>query len=106
MWGAVAGGCGRAEVVATEWVRCIGNGESKPGPGEDVHEGLLEVCRQFLDKGVPDDGVDGCVTEHVDGKGEEGLGGERCACAAALVFGSGGWRGPGPHALGERRRGE
>jgi hypothetical protein len=61
-------GCGGAEVVSTEWVRRIGNGESKSGWGEDADEGLLEVCRRFLDESVSDDGSNGCVTEQTKGE--------------------------------------
>jgi hypothetical protein len=55
-------------VVSTEWVRRIGNGESKSGWGEDADEGLLEVCRRFLDESVSDDGSNGCVTEQIKGE--------------------------------------
>src|ERR1700751_4194180 len=61
-------GCGGAEVVSTEGVRRIGNGESKAGQREDVYEGLPEVCREFLDEGIRDDGVDGWGTEHGEGE--------------------------------------
>jgi hypothetical protein len=74
-------------VVSTEWVRRVGNGESKPGPGEDAYEGLFEVCGQFLDEGVPDDGVDCDGEESAGGERKERLCGERCAGSAGIVLG-------------------
>src|SRR5260370_40561349 len=52
-------GCGGAEVVSTEWVQRMGNGESKPGCGRGRHEGLHEICREFLDECVPHDRFNG-----------------------------------------------
>ena len=102
-WRAATGGCGGAEVVSTEWVGRIGNGESKPGPGEDAYDGLFEVCRQFLDEGVPDDGVDGYGKEQAEGEGKETICSERCAGSAVMWVGSGGWRDDFAHALDEGR---
>ena len=72
-----------------------------PGGGEDVDEGLLEICRRFLDESVPDDGGDGWGTEHVDGESKEERWDDRRAGAIAVVFGSGCWRDDVAHALGE-----
>src|ERR1700731_5372864 len=79
------------------------------GSGEDAYEGLLEVCRQFLDEGVPDDRFDDYGAEQGEGEGkgedEERLGGERCAGSAVAWGGvrrlGGRWRAR----PGRRRRG-
>lgn len=88
-------------MVSTEWLRRIGNGESKSGQREDVYEGLPEVCREFLDEGVRDDGLAGWGREHVDGEGKEERRGERRAGAIDVVFVSGVWGDDVAQALGE-----
>jgi hypothetical protein len=44
---------------------------SKAGSREDVDEDLFEVCCEFLDERVPDNGVDGYGADHIDHEGEE-----------------------------------
>ena len=61
------------DAVARKWYRRSGCGEQvmvsrSPGGVEDVDEGLLEVCRRFLDESASDDGSNGCGTEQTKGE--------------------------------------
>jgi hypothetical protein len=67
---------------------------------ERAYEGLLEICHEFLDECVPDDGCDG-HSQQVKRDDEEKLCGACCACAAIVWIGSGDWRDDLAHALGE-----
>jgi hypothetical protein len=76
----------------------------KSGQREGVYEGLPEVCREFLDEGIRDNGLFGWLTKQANGDTQEEHGGERYAGAITVVWVRG-LGGPFRARPGRRRRG-